>query len=228
MRQSARLLGVSKNTIAPKLKFLASLTSQIFERDLRRFLQGRKLERIQFDDMETFHHTKMKPLSIPVVVDSDSRLILGLGVASIAAKGLLAEKSIKKYGKRPNYRPFIWNSVFRELPRFVSDQAHFMSDQDKNYPNLVKDHFPKATHKQHKGRKGCVVGQGELKKGGFDPLFSLNHTAAMMRSHVSRLARRTWVTTKKTEALLEHLSLYVVWHNQRIIQKMKLEPAFQI
>jgi hypothetical protein len=228
MRQSARLLGVSKNTIAPKLKFLASLTGQIFERDLRNFLQGRKIERVQFDDMETFHHTKMKPLSIPVVVDSDSRLILGLGVASIAAKGLLAEKSVKKYGKRLNLKPLVWQSVFRELPRFASQNAHFVSDQDKNYPNLVSRYFPKATHKQYKGRKGCVVGQGELKKGGFDPLFSLNHTAAMIRAHVSRLARRTWVTTKTPQALLDHLSLYVVWHNQKVIRELKIRPSVRV
>ncbi|MEQ1722809.1 MAG: hypothetical protein ABL930_06505, partial [Pseudobdellovibrio sp.] len=55
--------------------------------------------------------------------------------------------------------------------------------------------------------------QGELKKIGFDPLFSLNHTCAMMRAKVSRLIRRTWNTTKKPERLSEHLALAVLHHN---------------
>jgi len=52
-----------------------------------------------------------------------------------------------------------------------------------------------------KGRRECVVGQGELKGGGFDPLFSLNHTCAMIRAHVSRLFRRTWNTQSESTGL---------------------------
>jgi len=39
-----------------------------------------------------------------------------------------------------------------------------------------------ATHRTVKGRRGSIAGQGELKKIGFDPLFSLNHTCAMLRA----------------------------------------------
>jgi hypothetical protein len=45
------------------------------------------------------------------------------------------------------------------------------------------------------------VGQGELKRGGFDPLFSLNHTAAMFRDRLKRLSHRTWCTTKRPDRL---------------------------
>ena len=30
-----------------------------------------------------------------------------------------------------------------------------------------------------KGRRGCVIGQGELKRGGYDPLFALNLNYAL-------------------------------------------------
>jgi hypothetical protein len=63
-----------------------------------------------------------------------------------------------------------------------------------------------------------VNGQEELKKIGKDPLFSLNHTCAMFRAHVSRLIRHTWNTTKKLENLEYHLSIYMNLHNKRILQ----------
>ncbi|MEK6774013.1 MAG: hypothetical protein AABY64_08735, partial [Bdellovibrionota bacterium] len=90
------------------------------------------------------------------------------------------------------------------------------SDQNPHYPKDVMRDFPRASHEKFKGRKACVVGQGELKKIGYDPLFSLNHTCAMFRAHVSRLFRRTWCTTKKSERLSYHLAIYAVYHNQSL------------
>lgn len=90
------------------------------------------------------------------------------------------------------------------------------SDENPHYPPLIRELFPRGEHLRYKGRRGCVVGQGELKRGGFDPLFSLNHTAAMFRANVNRLFRRTWCTTKKREALTAHLALYSLYHNQNL------------
>ena len=61
------------------------------------------------------------------------------------------------------------------------------------------------------------MGQGELKKQGWDPIFNLNHTAAMFRANMSRLIRRTWCTTKKLSSLRDHLSLYTTYHNQTLL-----------
>ncbi len=56
---------------------------------------------------------------------------------------------------------------------------------------------------------------GELKKG-FDPLFSLNHTCAMTRDRIKRLARKTWAISKKKEFLELHLAIYVDHHNRSL------------
>jgi len=103
-----------------------------------------------------------------------------------------------------------------------------MSDQCPRYPGLVKKLFPQATHETSKGRRGCVVGQGELKAGGWDPLFALNHTAAMFRAHVSRLFRRTWNTTKKPAHLAAHMTLYVAHHNYHVLLKLGRIPKSPI
>ncbi len=83
-----------------------------------------------------------------------------------------------------------------------------MSDQSPFYPNLIRKHFPQATHKTCKGSRGAVVGLGELKKVAFDPIFTLNHTCAMFRDNLKTLSRRTWATPKKKDRLLCLLNIY--------------------
>jgi hypothetical protein len=63
------------------------------------------------------------------------------------------------------------------------------------------------------------VGQGELKRGGFDLLFALNHSCAMVRDNLKRLSRRTWCTTKRPDRLQCLLNLYICAHNAMIDQK---------
>jgi len=173
--------------------------------------------RLQFDDLETFEHTKMKPLSVTLAVEKGSREILGFEVSRMPAKGLLAGKALKKYGPRRDERAEGRDRLFRRIKSVVDPFALIQSDENPHYPADVKRHFPKCTHATVKGRRGCVTGQGELKAGGFDPLFSLNHTCGMFRANVNRLFRKTWCTTKKIQSLIYHLEMYVRFHNEVLI-----------
>jgi hypothetical protein len=58
----------------------------------------------EFDDMETFEHTKLKPLSVTLAVQYQTRRILGFQVSQMPAKGLLAQKAFEKYGYREDKR----------------------------------------------------------------------------------------------------------------------------
>ena len=98
-------------------------------------------------------------------------------------------------------------------------EAYEESDQNPHYPGDVKRHFPECEHRTFKGRRGAIVGQGELKKIGFDPLFCLNHTCAMIRDNVNRLKRKTWATTKKAQRLAAHLVLYAHFHNEVLLSR---------
>jgi hypothetical protein len=213
MRRSALLLGVRQSTVASRLRFLANLERFRHHEFLSSF-QIRPLLEIQFDEMETFEHSKCKPLSIPIVVDPNTRKILNFGVASMPAKGPLAELARKKYGFRIDQRPETIDGILRVMKPLTREKVVIHSDQNPHYPGHVSRIFPGAAHQISKGRRGCVVGQGELKRGGYDPLFSLNHTCAMVRANVNRMFRRTWCTTKKPENLAHHLMLYVAHHNR--------------
>jgi hypothetical protein len=174
--------------------------------------------------MESFEHTKCKPISIPLIVHAPTRLILAVDACSMPAKGPLAERSRRQYGRRPNHRMKSLRKVLQEVQPFIHPEARWKSDSHPYYPTLIREAFPKATHEQVESRRSSLGGQGELKKGGFDPIFSLNHTAAMFRANLCRLIRRTWCTTKKLDRLRDHLALYTVWHNQRIWQQLQKKP----
>ncbi len=100
-------------------------------------------------------------------------------------------------GYREDQRGQKRNEFFEEIKPLVACGAVIKSDQSPHYPMAVKTHFPNSRHETFKGKRGCVVGQGELKATSFDPLFSLNHSFAMLRANINRLFRRTWCTTKK-------------------------------
>lgn len=210
-RRLSLILNLHRTTLARKLKHLAiqaRLNQTVY---LLKFLD-QPISLAQFDEMETHEHTKLKPLSIALAVCEQSRKILGFKVASMPAKGLLAEKSRKKYGPRRDDRPQAMRDLFYGINSFLTEHARVTSDQNPKYPGWLKP--TSWIHQTIKGSRGCIGGQGELKKIGFDPIFSLNHTCAMLRANVNRLFRKTWCTTKKMEGLTDHLWLYMDFHNR--------------
>ena len=218
MRRSARLLKTNRKTVVRKFLILGRYSQEIIEASRSHFPTTKEVE---FDDMETFEHTKLKPVSIIAMVESGSRRILGLEVAQMPAKGKLAKRSREKYGKRKDERRGARRALFSALKPHIAEEALVKSDQSPHYPNDVREYFPKARHQTYKGRRGCVVGQGELKAGGFDPLFTLNHTYAMFRDNIKRLSRKTWCTTKKIARLKLHLWMYAFYHNFELIPQIE-------
>ena len=119
-------------------------------------------------------------------------------------KGLRASRCIK-----------IW-ILLGETPKNQShhgrSKVSFFGDHDRE-PRRPTDHW---------FLRESNVGQGQLKKIGFDPLLSLNHTYAMLRANINRLIRKTWRTTKDPKGLKDHIDLYVNFHNHQIISQWKL------
>jgi transposase-like protein len=212
-RRAARVLHLSRTTVVRKLLFLSSqATLKLAQMNSK----ATPAEMVEFDDLETFEHTKYKPLSITLAVESKTRRILGFTVSKMPAKGLLAKRALEKYGPRPDERTKGRAQLFRQISPFVLAGAVIKSDENPHYPQSVIKYFPHACHVRYPGQRGSIVGQGELKKIRFDPLFALNHTCAMLRANVNRLFRRTWCTTKKPERLAAHLALYALYHNQSL------------
>jgi transposase-like protein len=203
VRRGARKFKVNRKTIARKLVLLGEEAEALLQKQNRE----RSLARvIEFDDLETFEHTKCKPLSVTLAVQARTRRILGLEISTMPAKGMLVEKA-KKYGPREDRRAEGRERLFTAIKSFVHPEAMIKSVSNPHYPPDVKRHFPQARHVTYLSRRGSNTGGGEIKEGGFDPLFSLNHTCASFRMNV---------TTKRPDRLRANLFLYAVYHNDNL------------
>ena len=213
-RRAALLLRVNRKTIVRKFRLLACRSRREQETSLANRYRENRVSHVQFDDLETSEHSKYKPLSVTLAVEANTRKILGFQVSRMPPRGVTARSARKKYGPRADRRPVGWNRLMKSLKPLVREDALFESDENPHYPKFVKEHFPRATHRTHPGSPSSLGGQGELKAVGFDPLFSLNHTCAMLRANLSRLIRKTWSTTKTLRGLEDHLALYMDFHNR--------------
>lgn len=219
-RRCAFLVGIKPRGIACRVQKFGRCA----EHNLKVYRQGRpKVEALLIDEMESFEHTKCKPLTMPIAVEDKTRKILSLSVGKIAAKGPLAEISRRKYGVRPCERKKALNKVFEELKACLSPTALIKSDESKHYIYPIKKHFQEAKHVTYKGRAPARTGQGELKKGGWDPLFYLNHSYAMFRDNLKTLTRKTWCTCKRPDRLQALMYIYAYFHNLWLERK-KEEP----
>ena len=212
-RRAAKIVKVNKNTVARKFDYWAKKAA-VKNKRFKQKLKKNKAKSIQLDDMITKEKTKLKPLSISVVSDKDRRLILGAKVSQIPAFGHLAKISVKKYGYRKSYHVQKLDELFNDFSTVVCKNAVIESDMHQNYEPVVKKYYPKSQYNQFKSEKGCIAGQGELKKTKFDPLNSINHNLAMLRDGISTLVRRSWAVTQDPKRLQGHLEIYMYYHNQ--------------
>ena len=170
---------------------------------------------IQFDEMESFEHTRLKPLSISLAVDSDSAKVLDIQVGTLNYKGRLAGFAYTKYGPRIDTSETAMQRVLETLKEAGISNPIIKTDSKTTYPKLVSRILPQAVHVPVKVERVSMV-QRLFRKGRRnenDPLFVLNYMAAKIRHDVSRMARKVWVTTKKDSFLQAHLDLYMAYIN---------------
>lgn len=214
MRRAAMILNIHRTTVRRKVLHLSIKAQDNHSKKLQRL---KKVQHMQFDDLITSEHTKLKPLSVSIAVNADNRMILGTAVSQIPAFGHLAKLSVQKYGRRKSFHKEGLVQLFTTFKEKVAPGCLVQTDEHKLYPDALKTFFPTARHEAFKGGRGCVAGQGELKKLHYDPLFALNHTCAMLRANINRLIRRTWCTTKDPKMLAAHIWIYVDFHNSKLL-----------
>ena len=206
--------GCARKTVARKIVFLAQearkKTAQWLE-------QHAPFDSVQWDELITFEHSRLKPLSVAVMTCTRTRSIIAFGAAQIPASGTIAKRSVEKYGKRRNLSASMRRRVLASVTQLVSPTAVITTDEHPRYRAEIKKQYPDMVHIQHRSVRGSLTGQGELKRCGFDPLFNINHTLAMMRDNIKRLTRKTWCTTKRASSLEDVIAIYQHYHNSTLI-----------
>lgn len=215
MRRAALLLNIHRKTVERKLPFLAAVCRLRNQKQLTK-LKGR-VHNILIDDLITKENSKLKPLSVSIAVDEDRRIILAAEVSCIPSFGHLAKIAVKKYGNRKDEHFEGLERLFEKICPILSREVRIKSDEHQRYPAYIGRYFPLASHHTFKSERGCVTGQGELKKKAFDPLFIVNHTCAMLRANINRLIRKTWCTTKDPRRLKDHLDVFLYFYNSKLL-----------
>ncbi len=213
-RDIARKHGCARKTVARKITFLAEqarlkVAAWLAEQPL--------FGHVQWDELITFEHSRLKPLSVAVMVAVGHRTILGFGVAPIPASGLIAKRAAEKYGKRPDRSGPMRKRLLKKLTPSLQPNVFIESDEHARYKSEIEKALPKSSHKQYPSVQGSLTGQGELKRTQFDPLFTIDHTLAMLRDNIKRLSRRNWCTTKKPKVLADILTIYMHHHNTKLV-----------
>lgn len=216
MRRTARELCISRNT----LSLLLPVMGRVARREHEQWLKSKsKVSDVQFDELITFESSRCKPVAVAVVVDSLSMEVLSFSVAKASPHFKQSKVAQKIYGTRTDQKKRGLVQSLKSAAPIMSNDCVVSSDQCPMYSGVMQSVFSgySLIYRQFKSRRARTVGFGEMKTGGYDPLFSINHTLAMFRSNVSRLQRRTWNTTKKRSRLYYHLSIMVRFLNMVLI-----------
>ena len=206
--------GCARNTVARKITFLAERARLKIETWLA---SQSPFTDLQWDELITFEHTRLKPLSVALMVCERHRCILGFRVAQIPASGLIARRSREKYGPRRNLSGYARRDLLKTLAPYIAPKATVTCDEHPRYCDELEAALTDVSVIQHHSVRGSLTGQGELKRVGWDPLFTINHTLAMLRDNIKRLTRRTWCTTKRQSVLEDVVAIYVHFHNSRLV-----------
>jgi transposase-like protein len=208
-RRMAKVLQINRKTVVRKFLFMAELARAEHE---RRVSMGKlKTSFVQFDEVETFEHTKLKPLSVTVAVRAKTGEIIEAQVGTMQCKGHLAEIAQTKYGPRDDTRDAARIEVLKKIRACSRDRLTIASDELPVYGSMVKALVPHADHQAFKAAKADPMSGN--RRNVKDRLFAVNLVAAKFRHDLSRMARRTWVTTKLLKRLQAHLDLYIAYNN---------------
>ena len=205
-RRMAIVLGVDRKTIVRKFLFAATLARAEHTRRLERGLL--KTRHVQFDEMETFEHTRLKPVAVAIAVRAKTGEVIDIQCSSMAYKGPLAAKAFAKYGPRRDDTRIGCMKVLQSVRKCLEPEQRITTDRHPRYPALIAKCVPTSRH-----HATCRTYEKTDRRNKNDELFTVNYTAAKIRNDLSRMGRRTWITTKKIERLQAHLDLYIAWVN---------------
>lgn len=199
LRGMARILKISYQTVVKKWRFMADKARLRHEVALQ---HGEIITKyIQFDQMETYEHTKKKPLGIALSIRPKTGQILSAQVCRIPIRALtLSKQKAVEYNKQSNRKEAFY--------KMLSDTKHCL---DKGYSVLSCDGEREAISM---AKLMCPDSLIETHVNDYAGMWRLNHTCAKLRHHISRLKRKTWATTKSKDYLQMHLDLFIAYQNK--------------
>ena len=165
------------------------------------------------DEEETFEKASIRPLTMSVIIEKESYLIVATAVGPIrrlAAEGTgrrrRQDRDEARRGRRRDRSRVCVRATMRALQRRIgSGPLTLLSDEKASYRTLAIDTFGGAV--RHETTSSRVV-RNEL-----NPLFPINLTLAMTRDNCGRLTRDSWLVTEKRRCLQLQMHLFTAYRN---------------
>jgi transposase-like protein len=210
LRRLAMDLHIDIHGIQKKARKLARHGRDLDANFLLKLPEGRTF---LLDEAETFEQDHIRPLTVPVLVEKQSGMVITCGVAPIrrlARKGSPRRKRQERLeqveGKRKDGSRACVRGVLQTLANLLQDRhCTLRTDEKAMYATLIRKLFAdRATHRTTPSR---------APRNTFNPLFPINHTLARFRDLGSRLHRRSWCVSKKAAGLETQLELLRLYRN---------------
>jgi IS1 family transposase len=199
-------------------KFLFLANNAEYEHLEKLSQKGFDVTSVQFDEMLSFEHTRLKPLSIAIAVQRKEHRVIDIKVAESHYQGRLSAIALFKYGPRLDKSHEARKKVLETLQSQVQTTCHITTDAKPQYKTEVSEYVPSARLFQINNRGGRLRRLLQSRRRNIkDPMFELNLVAAKIRHNLSRMARKVWVTTKRADRLQKHLMLFIAYHNEYAI-----------
>ncbi len=215
-RQAARILRVNRKTIEHRLRLWGPVLRELHQSLLTRATRGHGLRGTwTLDEQETFEHDRrLQPVTLPILVNWRTFFVLHAETAPLPARGRLSlgdqhrkTERERREGRRTSGSSEAVLRCFEAWRGVLGNElAHLVTDRKSTYPGL----FKQCLGKLFGSHVRIASTETRNRK---NPMFPINHTLAMLREHVSRLARRTWAASKRRERLARHLWIWIAWRN---------------
>lgn len=215
LRQAARVVQMGATSLQKKFRKIGR-HMRMLNRNLLPALPA--LRTLLLDEMESYEHRSITPLTMPVLIDGRSKFVIAVDVAPIrrvAKRGSPRQRRLERHeakaGKRPDRSRNCVRRVLGRLQRVLRGQAaDLVTDEKALYARLCRRRFGEQVRHHTVSSK--------LPRTCYNPLFAINLTDAMLRDNLGRLRRRSWLVSKDRRFLRLHLEIFVAyrnWHRRR-------------
>ena len=214
LRQSARALRLTRRCSELKARKIGRHLRRL-NLNLRHTLPADA--QLQFVEFETYEGRRnTRPLSVPVLIETNSRFIVWAESAPIRPSGRMTPArlaAIAEDEQRLGRRKDISQSrVLRTLKRgaeLVGARRSLVVDSDEktSYPSLLRRAFARVGVVDHRQTSSRIV------RDTWNPLFPINQTEAKARDLMGRMRRKSWLVSKRYRYLDIALHVFVAYRN---------------
>ena len=216
-RQTARMVGLTRRNLVLKARKLARVgvaadrNLQVRERRRALLRGGPSAVRLQMDELMTYEGCRYsRPVAVANVIEPRSRFFIASEVASIRPSGRMTErrkeqiaKDEARFGPRVDESPRACVEAFEGAARLFPTASVVVVETDERpgYGRYIRAAFGnrRISHRRT---------PGSAPRGHGTPLFPINQTEAILRDHLGRVRRESWLASKQRRWLQLFVDLH--------------------